>query len=41
MTYDYKKKLPLLIFSSALVNGYKLKPGNKGGFSPSSDWHGS
>ena len=34
MTYDYKKKY-LVDFSSALVNGYKLKPGNKGGFSPS------
>lgn len=33
MTYDYKKKY-LVDFSSAYVNGYRLKPGHKGGFSP-------
>jgi TonB-linked SusC/RagA family outer membrane protein len=32
-TYDYAKKY-FVDFSSAYVNGYKLKPGHKGGLSP-------
>ena len=34
ITYDYSKKY-FVDFSSSLVNGFKLKQGNKGGFSPS------
>ncbi len=34
LAYAYQDKY-LVDFSSAYVNGFKLKPGNKGGFSPS------
>lgn len=34
LTYDYQKKI-FANFSGALVNGYKLAPGNRAGFSPS------
>lgn len=34
VTYDYKKKY-FVDFSNALVNGFKLQKGHKGGFSPS------